>query len=196
MTHTDNNALSAQRARWLAARARMGMGSGPVVIARPESKDIVQTPIQRLTRPLDAANRKLAMQREAARREKEEHIRLKVEADARALIEARRTANQEIRAIVLATANHFGITSQEILSDRRVAAVSLPRQVAMYLAKELTSHSYPRIGMRFHRDHTTVLHACRRIESFLAKGNPVVTLAIAAIKDTLNGGDPENYWGA
>jgi chromosomal replication initiator protein len=57
----------------------------------------------------------------------------------------------------------FGITPEEILSTSRAARVAWPRQVAMYLARELTSESLPAIGRHFGgRDHTTVLHAWRR----------------------------------
>ncbi|MFB3149740.1 MAG: helix-turn-helix domain-containing protein, partial [Alphaproteobacteria bacterium] len=50
-------------------------------------------------------------------------------------------------------------------SARRARAVARPRQVAMYLAKQLTSRSLPEIGRKFGgRDHTTVMHAVRRVE--------------------------------
>ena len=53
----------------------------------------------------------------------------------------------------------------DLLSKRRSRSVARPRQVAMALAKELTSHSLPEIGDAFGgRDHTTVLHACKRIK--------------------------------
>jgi chromosomal replication initiator protein len=54
-------------------------------------------------------------------------------------------------------------------SSRRSRIVARPRQVAMYLSKQLTAHSLPEIGRKFGgRDHTTVMHACRRIEELLA----------------------------
>ena len=53
----------------------------------------------------------------------------------------------------------------DILSQRRHRSVVWPRQIGMYLAKQLTSRSLPEIGRRFgNRDHTTVLHAIRKIE--------------------------------
>ncbi len=53
----------------------------------------------------------------------------------------------------------------DLLSKRRSRSIARPRQVAMALAKELTSHSLPEIGDAFGgRDHTTVLHACKRIK--------------------------------
>jgi chromosomal replication initiator protein len=70
-----------------------------------------------------------------------------------------------IEDIIRIVAEHSGITKQDILSSRRTANVVLPRQVAMYLAKTLTLRSLPEIGRRFGgRDHTTVLHAVRKIE--------------------------------
>lgn len=60
---------------------------------------------------------------------------------------------------------YFGVRLSEMFSDRRARVVARPRQVAMYLAKQLTSSSLPEIGRKFgNRDHTTVMHAVRRIE--------------------------------
>ena len=62
-------------------------------------------------------------------------------------------------------ANYYKIKIADILSKRRSRSVARPRQVAMALAKELTNHSLPEIGDAFGgRDHTTVLHACRKIK--------------------------------
>jgi chromosomal replication initiator protein len=64
---------------------------------------------------------------------------------------------------------HFGLTSEELLSSSRTARIAWPRQVAMYLARELTEESLPVIGRHFGgRDHTTVLHAWRRTAAKLA----------------------------
>ncbi len=66
----------------------------------------------------------------------------------------------EIQAVV---GSHFGISEQELLSTNRSARIAWPRQLAMYLARELTNESLPAIGRQFGgRDHTTVMHACRR----------------------------------
>lgn len=63
-------------------------------------------------------------------------------------------------------AEYFKIRVADLLSKRRNRSVARPRQIAMALAKELTSHSLPEIGDAFGgRDHTTVLHACRRIKA-------------------------------
>jgi chromosomal replication initiator protein len=74
-----------------------------------------------------------------------------------------------IAEIQAAVGAHFGLTPGELLSTTRAARIAWPRQVAMYLARELTGESLPAIGRHFGgRDHTTVLHACRRASVRLA----------------------------
>ncbi len=69
-----------------------------------------------------------------------------------------------IENIQKTVADYYKVRVAELLSKRRSRSVARPRQVAMALAKELTSHSLPEIGDAFGgRDHTTVLHACKRI---------------------------------
>lgn len=74
----------------------------------------------------------------------------------------------EIKAVV---AHLSGVTLADIMSARRAAAIARPRQVAMYLAKQLTSHSLPAIGREFGRDHTTVMHAVRVIARQIRTGD-------------------------
>jgi chromosomal replication initiator protein len=71
--------------------------------------------------------------------------------------------------IQLAVGEHFELTPDELLSSSRTARIAWPRQVAMYLARELTDDSLPTIGRHFGgRDHTTVLHAWRRTSERVA----------------------------
>ncbi|MEN2494724.1 MAG: Chromosomal replication initiator protein DnaA [Hyphomicrobiaceae bacterium hypho_1] len=73
-----------------------------------------------------------------------------------------------IEDIIKTISRHFGISKPDILSQRRHRSVVWPRQIGMYLAKQLTARSLPEIGRRFgNRDHTTVLHAIRKIETAL-----------------------------
>jgi chromosomal replication initiator protein len=75
-----------------------------------------------------------------------------------------------IPMIQKATAEHFGLRVEEMRAKRRTKGIAFPRQVAMYLARELTDASLPRIGEEFGgRDHTTVMHACERVKTALAK---------------------------
>lgn len=74
----------------------------------------------------------------------------------------------KIEDILRVVSRHFGVSKGDLLSQRRHRSVVWPRQIGMYLAKQLTARSLPEIGRRFgNRDHTTVLHAIRKIESEL-----------------------------
>ncbi len=67
-------------------------------------------------------------------------------------------------------ASHYNIRLSDMSSARRARAVARPRQVAMYLAKQLTTRSLPEIGRRFGgRDHTTVMHAVRKVEELVTQ---------------------------
>ena len=67
-------------------------------------------------------------------------------------------------------AEHYQLKQADLISERRARVVARPRQVAMWLAKQITTRSLPDIGRRFGgRDHTTVLHAVRRIEALKAE---------------------------
>ena len=87
----------------------------------------------------------------------------------RDLIRAHEPKRVKIEDIQKLVANHYNVSRADILSSRRTAVVVKPRQVAMFLAKTLTMRSLPEIGRRFGgRDHTTVLHAVRKIEALCA----------------------------
>ncbi len=83
--------------------------------------------------------------------------------------EPKRVKIEDIQRVV---ARQYNVSRSDLLSSRRTANVVRPRQVAMYLAKTLTLRSLPEIGRRFGgRDHTTVLHAVRKIEALVSKDN-------------------------
>jgi chromosomal replication initiator protein len=88
----------------------------------------------------------------------------------RDLIRTREPKRVKIEDIQKLVATHYNVSRADILSSRRTATVVLPRQIAMYLSKSLTLRSLPEIGRRFGgRDHTTVLHAVRKIETLCGK---------------------------
>jgi len=79
-----------------------------------------------------------------------------------------------IEEIQKKVAEHFSIRLSDMSSARRARAVARPRQIAMYLSKQLTSRSLPDIGRTFGgRDHTTVMHAVSRIESLILEDSSV-----------------------
>lgn len=74
---------------------------------------------------------------------------------------------QRIQKIV---ADYFNITVDDLTSKKRTNNIALPRQIGMYLSRILTDESFPRIGVEFGgRDHTTVIHACSKIETEMKK---------------------------
>ena len=87
----------------------------------------------------------------------------------RDLVRSREPKKVRIEDIQKLVATHYNVSRADILSSRRSAGVVKPRQIAMYLAKQLTLRSLPEIGRRFGgRDHTTVLHAVRKIDGVVA----------------------------
>ncbi len=97
--------------------------------------------------------------------------------------EPKRVKIDDIQKLV---ASHYNISRADILSSRRTANVVRPRQIAMYLSKVLTLRSLPEIGRRFGgRDHTTVLHAVRKIEDLAAKDKSLAEV-IELLKRILN----------
>jgi len=84
-------------------------------------------------------------------------------------------------------AEHYNIRLSDMHSARRARAVARPRQVAMYLAKQLTARSLPEIGRKFGgRDHTTVMHAVRKIEE-LSGDDPSFAQDVDVLKRALTG---------
>ena len=79
-----------------------------------------------------------------------------------------------VESIQNVVAAHFNLNIQEMLSPRRSRSLARPRQIAMYLSKQHTTNSLPDIGRKFsNRDHTTVIHAVRKIDELIKKDNEV-----------------------
>jgi chromosomal replication initiator protein len=93
--------------------------------------------------------------------------------EAQAILRPHLSCNEKrvtVDMIQKTVAEHYSLKQADLISERRARAVARPRQVAMWLAKQITTRSLPDIGRRFGgRDHTTVLHAVRRIEQLKAE---------------------------
>ena len=97
--------------------------------------------------------------------------------------EPRRVRIEDIQRVV---ARHYNVSRQELVSNRRTRVIVKPRQIAMYLSKTLTPRSFPEIGRRFGgRDHTTVLHAVRKIEELIA-GDQKLNHEVELLKRLIN----------
>jgi chromosomal replication initiator protein len=92
-----------------------------------------------------------------------------------ALYPGRRTRPPSIDDVQEAVAAHFGLTTEELTSASRVSRLAWPRQVAIHLARDLTGASLPAIGKAFGgRNHTTVMHACKRVSERLKNDQQAV----------------------
>ena len=79
-----------------------------------------------------------------------------------------------VESIQNLVATHFNLNIQEMLSARRSRSLARPRQIAMYLSKQYTTNSLPDIGRKFsNRDHTTVIHAVKKIDELIKKDNEI-----------------------
>ena len=86
-------------------------------------------------------------------------------------IQAKQVSVENIQRI---SSEYYNIRLGDMLSKKRSRSIARPRQMAMSLAKELTNHSLPEIGDSFGgRDHTTVLHACRKINELRSSSNEI-----------------------
>ena len=86
-------------------------------------------------------------------------------------------------------AKAYNIKATDLCSERKFKYIALPRQIAMYLSRKLTNASFPDIGNRFGgKDHTTVLHAVKRIESKLADDNSLKN-SIESLEKTIRFGN-------
>ena len=95
---------------------------------------------------------------------------------------------RSISEIQRRTAEAFGVPLESMLSTSRAAAVTWPRQVAMYLTRELTDQTLPAIGRAFGgRNHTTVMHACRRTTARIAE-DPDAYAVVRRLTEELGGG--------
>ncbi|AXS38982.1 chromosomal replication initiator protein DnaA [Breoghania sp. L-A4] len=97
--------------------------------------------------------------------------------------EPRRVKIEDIQRVV---SKHYNVSKSDLLSARRTRTIVRPRQIAMFLAKALTPRSLPEIGRRFgNRDHTTVLHAVRKITE-LSSNDPNLAQEIELLKRMLD----------
>jgi len=98
-------------------------------------------------------------------------------------------ANISVDLIQKIVSNYFNVSTADLKSKKRTKAVTLPRQIAMYILRELTEYSTTEIGYEFGgRDHTTVMHSYQRIESRMkidATLEPTINNLIRTVKDDI-----------
>ena len=101
------------------------------------------------------------------------------------VIDSERPEGLTMERIAKTVASHYKLTLEEIKSKNNSRAVAVPRQVAMYLCKRLTKHSYPEIGREFGgKHHTTVMHSFEKIDG-LIKEDRVFHKTVSELIDSL-----------
>ena len=92
----------------------------------------------------------------------------------------------QISKIQEVVANYYQTSTEELKGKNRVRQIVVPRQIAMYLSRELTDASLPKIGQEFGgKDHTTVMHACDKIQQQI-KTDSEIKSAIYDLKQMLD----------
>ncbi len=95
--------------------------------------------------------------------------------------------NITIDLIQRVVADYFSLSSQELKGKKRTKVIAFPRQLAMYIVREMTEYSTTEVGLEFGgRDHTTVMHACQRIDSRMRTDptlEPTIQFLVRTIKD-------------
>jgi len=163
----------------LIARRKSG-GSDDLAIPQ-NARDLLAAKINATPRDLEGAFNQVVAQAEFL------GTPITLESVQETLCDSRYAAGQRLTVdkIQRVTAEEFSITLDDMTSKRRSRNIARPRQVAMYLCKKLTKRSLPDIGRRFGgRDHTTVMHAVKRIAS-LRQENEAFNAQIEAIEATL-----------
>jgi chromosomal replication initiator protein len=101
------------------------------------------------------------------------------------IIDAERPEGLSMERIAKVVASHYKLTVDEMMSKSNSRAIAFPRQIAMYLCKRLTKHSFPEIGREFSgKHHTTVMHSCEKIDQ-LTKDDRVFHNTISELIDSL-----------
>ena len=104
----------------------------------------------------------------------------------RDVISSPKQSNLSIDTIIKVIAEEYGLSSSDVKGKKRTKNVIMPRQIAMYIAREITEFSTTEIGAEFGRDHTTVVHSCQKIEEAIqadSKFDSKIQLLIRKVKD-------------
>ena len=164
-THADHK-RNIKSSGMLLLALQITHGDGPPAIVKPE-------PVQRRIQP--------------KRRPREKIVVRKVPTERHHLTVAEKKAFSKIPVIQELVASFFDLGRVHIIAHRRDNLVVIPRQIAMYLAKELTPHSLPEIGRRFGgRDHSTILYGVRKIAR-LIKTDPNIAEAVRTLREQFDG---------
>ena len=153
------------RRKILSGRVATAMKNYPTLALSESVLDYVALNVTSSGRDLDGAVNRLVQQNQLTG----EAISVDMaEVALRDLLRGKEPKRVRIEDIQRVVSKHYNVSKADLLSARRTRTVVRPRQIAMYLSKQMTPRSLPEIGRRFgNRDHTTVLHAVRKIEGMV-----------------------------
>jgi chromosomal replication initiator protein len=153
------------RRKILASRVAAAQKNYPTLALSDTVIDYVAQNVTASGRDLDGAVNRLVQQNQLTG----EAISVEMaEMALRDLLRSKEPKRVRIEDIQRVVSKYYNVSKADLLSARRTRTVVRPRQIAMYLSKQLTPRSLPEIGRRFgNRDHTTVLHAVRKIEEMV-----------------------------
>lgn len=115
-----------------------------------------------------------ALARTRAERNGDEEVAHEEEAGARDYIrEEEKRLESEAERVIEKSAQMYGVPMKKLYEHTRRADVVIPRQIAMYLLRTDTGLSFPSIGKKFNRDHTTVIHACNKVKEMIGKNTKI-----------------------
>lgn len=153
------------RRKILSGRVAAALKNYPTLSLSESVLDYVAQNVTSSGRDLDGAVNRLVQQNQLTG----ESISVEMaEVALRDLLRGKEPKRVRIEDIQRVVSKHYNVSKADLLSARRTRTVVRPRQIAMYLSKQMTPRSLPEIGRRFgNRDHTTVLHAVRKIEEMV-----------------------------
>jgi len=167
-----------QRRRILDLRHMLMLKNDPTAAIAPEILDLISERITGGGRELEGALNKLMAYQQFNKQAVTVDLASMILRDVAGAADTGRIKIEDILKVI---SRHFNVGRNDLLSPRRAREVVIPRQIGMYLAKKLTARSLPEIGRRFGgRDHSTVLHAVRKIDEQM-KGDEKLARELALL---------------
>lgn len=149
----------------------------------PEVIDLIAQNVVSNVRDLEASLTKIVFYTEVVQKEVTVEIASKL---LKETFSADKQLNISVDSIIKAVANHYNLSFADLKGKKRTKNIMMPRQIAMYIAREITEYSTTELGAEFNKDHTTVMHACQKIEEMIKNDSQLesnIEMIIRGLKD-------------
>lgn len=147
----------------------------------PDVIDLIAEKVVSNVRDLEASLTKIVFYTDVVQKEVTVEIATKLLKDT---FGSDKQTDISIDAIIKAVANNYNLSFSDIKGKKRTKNIMMARQIAMYIAREMTEYSTTELGAEFNKDHTTVMHACQKIEESI-KNDPQLESNIELITRSL-----------